>query len=112
MATINCDWVDRPLKAMLSVSQGVKKEAFTVLKAIERDPRSFDELQDLPDDFAIPPGIAIRKAAVINRKHDYRIVFLHRQLDDESEHVDLLFIFKRKDGYKIDWEWIASLLEE
>jgi hypothetical protein len=42
MATINYDQVQRALKAMLSVSQGVKKEAFKVLKAIERDPSSFD----------------------------------------------------------------------
>jgi len=112
MATINSDWVERPLKAMLSVSQGLKKAAHKVLKAIERDPSSFDALEDLPDDLAVPPGVGLRKAAVINRKHDYRIVFLHRRLDDGTEHVDLIDVFKRKNGYRLDWDSIKSVLEE
>jgi hypothetical protein len=112
MTTINTNWVQRPLKAMLSVSQGVKKEAFKVLEAIEHNPSSFDELEDLPKDLALPPGTVIRKAKVINKKHDYRIVFLHRLPDDGPEIVDLLYVFKRKSGYTIDWDWIESLLDE
>ncbi len=38
MATINHRWVEQELKALLSLSQGVKKLARSVLEEIERDP--------------------------------------------------------------------------
>jgi hypothetical protein len=112
MATINHRWVERELKALLSLSQGVRKLAQNVLEKIEGVPASFDELDVVPLDLTLSPGVAIRKAKIVHRKHDYRILFLHRRSDEGSEHVDLLYIFKRKEGYHIDWEWIASVLGE
>jgi hypothetical protein len=76
------------------------------------DPASFDELNVVPLELTFSPGVAVRKAKLIHRKHDYRILFLHRRSDGGSEHVDLLYILKRKEGYHIDWEWIASVLGE
>lgn len=103
--------MEEGLRALLSVSQGVKKRLRNILTAIERDPSSFDELEDVPLDLSLRPGVTIRKAKVIQGKHDFRIVFILRQLDDGSEHVDLLYVFKRKAEYQIDWDWIASMLE-
>jgi hypothetical protein len=111
MATIDIRRVDRELKALLSLSQGVRKRVRKVLEAIERDPDSFEEIDPLGLDLAPHPGVSIRKAKIIQGKHDYRMIFLCRRQND-SEHVDLLYVFKRKDGYHIDWEWMASVLEE
>src|SRR5216684_7680144 len=106
MATIDCRWVKRELRALCSVSQGVKKLLQNVLEEIERDPSAFPILDNVPLDLDPYPGVAIRKAKITHRRHDYRIVFLHRRLEDDAEHVDLLFVFKRTDGYHIDWDWI------
>jgi hypothetical protein len=111
MATINHSLVARELKALSSVGEGVKKLLRRVLEKIERDPAAFPILDDVPVDLALHPGVFIRKARVTLKKHDYRLVFLHRRQQDGSEHVDLLYIFKRKEGYDIDWEWIAGLVE-
>ena len=97
-------------EALLAVSQGVKKRAYKVLEKIEQDPVTFPVLDDVPLDMSPYPGVAVRKARVAQGKHDYRIIFLHRLLEDGSEHVDLLYVIKRKDGYRIDWEWIKSVL--
>jgi hypothetical protein len=112
MATIDHSFVEPELKALFGVSNGVKKLARQILESIEQNPAAFSTLEGLPVDLSPYPGVFIRKASVTLRRHDYRIVFLHRRQEDGCEHVDLLYIFKRKEGYRIDWQWIASLLGE
>ncbi len=107
---ISYRWVERDLKALLAVSQGIKKRAQTVLAKIAQDAGSFPVLEVVPLDLTPYPGVAIRKARVVQGRHDYRIIFLHRVLDDGSEHAELLYVIPRKDGYRIDWEWIKSVL--
>jgi hypothetical protein len=104
MAKVDHSRVEHELKTLLSVSQGVRKKLRSILLALERNPGAFEELEHVPLDMASYSGVVFRKAKVIQGKHDYRIVFLHRQLNDGSEHVDLLYIFKRKEGYQIDWK--------
>jgi hypothetical protein len=55
---------------------------------------------------------SMRKVYLTHRKHNYRLVFLHRTPPDGSEHVDVLLAFRRKEGYAIDWNSVADLLRE
>ncbi len=110
MATIDYRLVERELKALCGAGGGVKKLTRKILEDIEQDPAAFPILEEVPVDLSPYPGVMIRKASVTLKKHDWRIIFLHRRQEDGSEHVNLLYIFKRKEGYHIDWQWIESLL--
>jgi hypothetical protein len=112
MATIDTSLVDRELRGLLKISQGIKKLVRKAFEKIEKNPAAFPELSDLPDeltDFA--SLVAIRKVKIISQKHDFRILFAHWKFDDGTEHADLLMIFPRKDDYRIDWDWISSNLK-
>lgn len=112
MATIDPRLVVKELRKIASVSQGVKKCLRDVLERIEDNPSDFSEVRDTPGISAFGHLVAIRKAKVINQKHDYRILFAHWRFKDGQEHVDLLMAFPREDDYKIDWEWIEACLQD
>jgi hypothetical protein len=113
MASIDTSLVDSELRKLIKISQGVKKLVKKTLEEIEKDPSSFPKLSDVPNELMnVESLVAIRKAKIINQKHDFRILFAHWKFADGKEHVVLLMIFPRKDDYRIDWDWIESSIRE
>lgn len=111
MATIDTDLVDRELRAIISTSNIIKKQLYDALERMEQDPSVFEELGEVhPAIQDMPNLVAIRKVVLTHRRHDFRIVFAHWTLEDESEHCDLLLAFPRRSGYKIDWSWVDRVL--
>lgn len=113
MATLRTHLVDQQIRRMLRVSQRIKKLLYETFKHIEQDPSAFEELDDAPEWVGMVPNlVALRKAKVIHQKHDFRLIFAHWKWEDGSEHVDLLLVFPRKQGYQIDWEWVQRSLRD
>src|SRR5437762_1493500 len=112
MATLDPRRVGKELKRIAATSQAVKHLLFETLEFIESQPASFAELTNVPAGVANLGHLsAIRKAKIVHRKHDFRLIFAHWRFEDESEHVDLLLAFRRRDGYEIDWNWVTETLQ-
>ena len=110
MATIDTRLVRRELRVIQDTSQGISKLLRKTLEQIESNPSAFSALEIIPDRITALSNLVIRKAKITLGKHDFRLVFAHRTLDDGSEHVDMLLAFRRKKGYEIDWDWVADAL--
>lgn len=110
MATIDTRLVRNELAIIRDTSQGVSKLLRKRLEQIQSNPSAFSPLEIVPDRIAALSNVVIRKAKITLGKHDFRLVFAHRTLDDGSEHVDALLAFRRKRGYEIDWDCVADAL--
>lgn len=113
MATIDIRLVQDAIRRIAATSQGVKHELRTVMGRIEDDPASFPPLESMPEGFASrleELGAHARKAKVINGRHDFRLLMLHKEHRDRDDHVVIFDAFPRKDNYQIDWEWLDEIL--
>jgi len=107
MATVSVRLVQDEIRKLCAVSDGLKKRFREIMERLEQTPDSFPVLEEVPADL-LRPGVQFVKVKVVNRSHDFRIVFLYRQ---SEEHLDALYVFSRKSGYQIDWKWVRSLLD-
>ena len=104
-ATIDIRVVEKELRRIAKVSDGVKKQLHRTLAEIEQDPSQFDTLEAV--EIPLPANTCLRKAKIQHRKHSFRLIFAHHRLGDR-DHVDVLMAFPRKQGYDIDWSWVAG----
>jgi hypothetical protein len=111
MASINVERVKSQLKSIAKVSQAVKHLLRNVLEALEENPSQFEELEEIPERIRAIPGVTIRKAKLTHPPHDYRLVFLHFRPGDAEERVEVIYAFRRQEGYPLHWDWIEGQLE-
>ncbi len=112
MATIDSSLVRQELKSIIASSQGLAQQAKPVFERLETDPSTFDKLEHVdPAVEAEFSNVTLRKAYLTSGRHDIRIIFAHWN-DNDIDHVDLLLAFPRKQGYEIDWAWIANILHK
>ncbi len=52
MATVSSRFVRKELKALIGLSQGIKKLVRHALERLESDPRSVESLENVPPDLA------------------------------------------------------------
>jgi hypothetical protein len=102
--------VEKELKAICQATQAVKHHLRRVLEAIEKDPSSFKELEEIPERIRAIPGVTVRKAEIKHDPHNYRLVFLHFRTEEGKEWSEVIYAFRRRKGYALDWEWIENLL--
>jgi hypothetical protein len=55
--------------------------------------------------------VTVRKAEITHRAHDYRLVFLHFHPEAGEEWSEVIYAFRRRAGYPVDWEWVEQLLK-
>jgi len=112
MASIDSSLVKDEIKRLISLSQSAKKQVRNVFTRLEADPSEFEELQYVsPDVAARFENVTIRKVKITGKNHDYRMIVAHWILSDDSEHVDVLLVFAREQGYAIDWDWVEATLD-
>jgi hypothetical protein len=76
MARLRTDLVDREIRRIIRTSQMVKGLLRDTLERIENNPGEFPPLDDAPDWIAsIPYLVCLRKAKIVHRKHDFRLIF-------------------------------------
>lgn len=113
MATIDSSYVERELRAICDTSQAVRKMLRNRLEQLEEDPGVFAELEQVhPRIRREFPGVTLRKVTVETGRHSFRLVCAHWEFDEGEDHVDILYAFRRKAGYSIDWDWVDSVLRE
>jgi hypothetical protein len=110
MATIDTSYVRQELRAIADSSNAVKHLLRKALEKLEQNPSSFPVLEEVPDNLtASYPNLTLRKIKLRSGKHNYRLVVAHWTLESGAEHVDVLYAFRRQDGYPIDWTWLDSI---
>jgi hypothetical protein len=113
MATIDSSYVERELRAVIASSQAVRSAVRRTLERLEQDPSTFPELEWVPPAIRREfPDVTLRKIAIRSGRHDYRLVVAHWRLEEGREHVDVLYAFRRRKGYAIDWDWVDSVLRD
>ena len=113
MATIDSSYVDRELRAIRDTSQAVRKVLRDRLQQLEEDPGVFAALERVDPRIRREfPGVTLRKVMIETGRHSFRLVCAHWEFNEGEDHVDILYAFRRKAGYSIDWDWIDSVLKE
>lgn len=113
MATVDTSYVRRELKAIIATSKVVAKQIHNALEVLESSPGKFPKLDDIPSELAREyPGATFRKIKIQHSRHSFRLIFIHWMFEGGGEHVDVIYAFRRQEGYAIDWEWIESILSE
>jgi hypothetical protein len=112
MAVVSKRFVHEQLKALIGRSQGGKKLMHDALERLESEPRSLETLEDVPADLACRENLYFPKVKITSGSHDYRILAVGIKREDGEDYVELLYVFRRRDGYKLDWDWIRSLSDE
>jgi hypothetical protein len=110
MARLIVRRVWRKLEAIRDASQRLKHLLHSTLKDIEENPSAFEELKEIPRRMRAIPGVTVRKAKITHGAHDYRLVFLHFRPEEGEEWSEVIFVFRRREGYPLDWDWIEGLL--
>jgi hypothetical protein len=106
------DEVRQFLRVIRDTSKAVATLLRDTLKRIQENPGQFEELVKVPDFIARHSDVRVRKAKIQHRKHNFRLLFIHRTLPDGSELVYLFDAFPRLKGYAIDWDWCRELIGE
>jgi len=104
-ATVDIRLVEKELRRIAKVSDGVRKQLQRTLADMEQDPGRFDTLEAV--EIPLPANTCLRKAKIQHRKYSFRLLFAHHRLGDR-DHVDVLMAFPRRQGYDIDWSWVAD----
>jgi hypothetical protein len=110
MARLIVRHVRRQLEAIRDTSQRLKHLLHSTLKAMEANPSAFEELKEIPAQIRAIPGVTVRKTKITHGAHDYRLVFLHFRPDEGEEWSEVIYAFRRREGYPLDWDWIEGLL--
>ena len=115
MATLDHRLVSDELRVIRSSSNAIKAQLKDALLRMERDPASFPKLDDAPPSISRRADVCLRKAKLINQKHDFRIIFAHWTFDQDDfpgreDHVAIILAFPRRDDYQINWEGVGHLL--
>jgi hypothetical protein len=111
MARLLIKRVRKQLESICAASQAVKHLLQAVLTGIEENPSAFPELERIPERIRAIPGVTVRKARITRDPHDYRLVFLHFRPDGGEEWAEVIYAFRRRDGYPVDWDSIEGLRE-
>jgi hypothetical protein len=109
MATVSQRFVKKELRALIGLSQGIKKLVRAALERLESDPRSVDKLENVPPDLAGREDLYFPKLKITNGPHDYRILAFAIKKEG-GDYFELLDIIKRQDGYHLDWDSIRQSL--
>lgn len=113
MATIDSSYVEKELRAIRDTSQAVRKLLRQRFEQLEANPGGFPTLERVdPRIRAEFPGVTLRKVKIESGRHSFRLVCAHWEFEEGEEHVDILYAFRRKAGYPIDWDWIDAILRE
>ncbi len=110
MDIVSRRFVTNELKALIRLSQGIKKLVRDALERLESDPRAEESLEDVPPDLSSREDLYFPKVKITNGPHDFRILAVGVKQGSGDDYVELLYVFRRKDGYKLDWDWIRQLL--
>jgi len=100
--------VIQALRVIRQTSQGVSKALRDTLEQIQNAPGSIPELEWVPPEIAARPDVCVRKAKVINHKHDFRILFFHWRREDGCDRLEIFDVFPRRQDYAIDWDWVKT----
>ena len=113
MATIDSSYVARELREIRDASQAVRMILRDKLEQLEQQPAVFPELKQVDPRIRREfPGVTLRKVRIQTGRHSFRLVCAHWEFDEGGDHVDVLYAFRRKAGYPIDWDWVDSVLRE
>jgi hypothetical protein len=112
VAIVRVDFVKREIGIVSKASREVENRVKEILATVEENPAAYGTLKkDVPPEIAARSDVFIRKVAITNSGQDVRMVYLHRIREDGEEQVDFLYVFFRRDGWNIDWQWIKALLD-
>ncbi len=112
MAVIRIELIADAMKAASKSSKRVAHLIKEALESIDDNPAAYPTLDEVPLDFANLSNTWFRKVKITHGKHDLRMIYLHRIRNDGVEQVDFLWMFARRDGYKLNWDEIRSILQE
>ncbi len=113
MATLDTSYVRKELKAIIASSRAVARLVQNSLEALEADPSQFPEIEFVPPDILRDyPAATLRKVYIEHDRHSFRLIVAHWAIDDAEDHVDVLYAFRRKAGYPIDWRWVNEVLRQ
>jgi hypothetical protein len=121
VAKLRLRLVEKEIKAVAKLSQRLKHLLREKLEAVEADAASFPELdcRDLPsqiaDKVAQLDGVAIRKVSLIHQRHNYRLLFLHREYGEDREDEAIFFVVipRKTNGYDaVEWSTLEPWLVE
>jgi hypothetical protein len=114
MATIDSSLVRNELRAIRDTSNVLKKQLKDMFKQLQKDPSEFSAMEVVPKDL-IRDDLTFRKVYLEHQSHTFRVVFVHWTFPDDPdrpEHVDIILAFPRKNGYKIDWDWVRDRVKK
>ena len=111
MPTIDTSYVRQELRAISDCSNAVKTLLREALEQLESDPSCFEPLVDVPARITEAyPSVTLRKIKLQSGRHNFRLIAAHWARGAREDHVDILYAFRRQDGYPIDWDWVDEIL--